>query len=132
IRAAVLFRNARVQWLEPVLRGDIDQLAGVVDGHANIGGAIREPETEGMLVLKGVHFRPEITGVPYQIQHAVIRVEDRGFEMDEIRVYDEAGNRGLLSGSVNHEAFRNFNLRLRFESDKIKALKLAAYQNENF
>src|SRR5690606_25009913 len=58
--------------------------------------------------------------------------EDRGSEMDEIRVYDEAGNRGLRSGSVNHEAFRTFNLRLRFESDKIKARKLAAYQNENF
>src|SRR5690606_24175772 len=64
IQAAVLFQNARVQWLEPILAGYINNLAGVVDGQVSIGGTFSEPETDGMLVLKEVHFRPEITGVP--------------------------------------------------------------------
>lgn len=132
IEAAVVFRDARVRWLKPFLDGYIGDLSGVVDGQVHIRGSFSKPETRGMLVLKALQFRPEITGVPYQIQHAVVRVEDGAFEMDELRIYDEAGNRGLLSGVVEHQGFRNFHLRLRFESDKIKALKLNAYQNENF
>lgn len=132
IDATINFNHAEVKWATPFLAGYVHQLTGEVNGEISIKGNAFNPVTTGSLTLSKVGFVPDITGVHYTIEDAVINVTDSKFDFGAIHVKDDDNNEGILAGSILHTRLSNFNFRLNMRSDNIKVIDLKDYQNANF
>lgn len=132
LSGSLQFTNADARWLSPFLYGYAHHISGKINGNVNFGGSIDQPDVSGKLNIADLGFIPDVTGVHYQIKEGAIQVSGKSFDLGEMRVYDDFGNTGLLTGYITHNQLSDLNFRLRLNSDHIQVLNLNKYENESF
>ncbi len=132
IHASVLFDKARAAWISPLLAGYVSQISGGIDGMVTLKGSTAKPKLSGLITLRDVGFRPDIIGAHYTIPQGVVNVEPGKFDLGQMKIRDDKGQEGILSGTVQHADLSAFQLRVNLTSDQIEVLNLREYENINF
>jgi len=104
----IQFANA---FMDPNVLSDIK---GLLYGTLKVKGSIDEPKLNGSIKLVAASAHVDITGAHYGID-GEIKVDEDGFYIDGIPIYDEDGNAGSVIGSVYHDNFKDFNFDLQFD-----------------
>lgn len=104
----IQFANA---FMDPDVLSDIK---GLLYGTLKVNGSIDEPKLNGAIKLVAASAHVDITGAHYGIDGEII-VDEDGFYINGIPIYDEDGNAGSIVGSVYHDNFKDFNFDLQFD-----------------
>lgn len=92
----------------------VSEIRGFIVGQLNLTGTPTKPILEGEAAIRSGSALIDILGVHIGVD-GPIEVDEYGFYINGIPVFDEDGNSGLLIGSVFHDNFENFNFDLQFD-----------------
>ncbi|XOV67642.1 MAG: translocation/assembly module TamB domain-containing protein [Fluviicola sp.] len=92
----------------------VSEIRGYLDGKLNLSGTPALPILDGEIALRSGSAYIDLLGVHFGVD-GPIEVDEYGFYINGIPVFDQDGNSGLLIGSVFHDNFTNFNFDLQFD-----------------
>lgn len=109
------FDNTNLQFTNAFMDPDVmSEIRGFLQGKIDLTGSINEPILEGGVNLAAGSAYLDILGVHVGVD-GEIEVDEYGFYINGIPVFDEDGKAGLLVGAVFHENFKDFNFDLQFD-----------------
>ncbi len=117
----LVFDNTDIQFtnafMDPQVVSDID---GRLDGRLSVKGTPDSPILKGNIDLMDGSAKIGILGVKFTT-NGKIKVDQYGFYMNNIPIYDEDGNAGSMVGSIYHNNFLdwNFDLSFNLEDDAV-------------
>ncbi|NRA12565.1 MAG: translocation/assembly module TamB domain-containing protein, partial [Crocinitomicaceae bacterium] len=97
----------------------VSEIRGLLDGKIKLTGSLKTPLLEGSVELLGGSAYLDILGIHLGIE-GPIHIDEYGFYMNGIPVFDEDGNSGSLVGAVFHDNFYDFNFDLQFDLESEK------------
>lgn len=92
----------------------VSEIRGYLYGELHLTGAPELPLLSGDVSLRSGSAYVDLLGVHFGVD-GPIEVDEYGFYINGIPVFDQDGNSGLLVGSVFHDNFTNFNFDLQFD-----------------
>ncbi|MCR9174126.1 MAG: translocation/assembly module TamB [bacterium] len=92
----------------------VSEIRGYLDGNLHLSGNTSLPILAGDIALRSGSAYIDLLGVHFGLDGPV-EVDEYGFYINGIPVFDQDGNTGLLVGSVFHDNFSNFNFDLQFD-----------------
>jgi hypothetical protein len=126
------FNNAKVSWLNPVLKGYVNKLGGRLSGNVQIQGNLQKLYTDGYLDLLDVGVRPEVLGERYVIPNGRITFDKDKILLGSLLVNDMQQNRATLTGTITHKNLTQFEFDAALESKKLKVLNLSVHEGERY
>ncbi len=108
----------------PLLGSVLSDIRGNATGRANIAGALTKPEIDGRLYLNNAGMRVPYLNVDYAFEkNAIVDITEHQFSLRKIEVTDtKYKTKGILDGSIRHEALGDWQLDLHLSSNNILAL----------
>ncbi|HLO72621.1 MAG TPA: translocation/assembly module TamB domain-containing protein [Flavobacterium sp.] len=108
----------------PLLGSVLSDVRGNATGRANIAGALTKPEIDGRLYLNDAGMRVPYLNVDYAFEkNAIVDITEHQFSLRKIEVTDtKYKTKGILDGSIRHEALGDWQLDLHLSSNNILAL----------
>lgn len=114
----LIFDYTDIQFANAFLDPDVmSEVRGILIGSLQLGGTVEHPELSGSVNLAGGSTYIDLLGVHFGID-GPIEVDEYGFYMNNIPVFDEEGNAGYLIGSIYHDNFKDFNFDLQFDLER--------------
>lgn len=111
----LFFNYTDIQFVNAFMDPDVlSDIKGLLYGTLKVKGSIDEPKLNGAIKLVAASAHVDITGAHYGID-GDIKVDEDGFYIDGIPIFDEDGNAGSIIGSVYHDNFKDFNFDLLFD-----------------
>ena len=92
----------------------VSEIRGYLDGQLHLTGTPELPMLAGDIALRSGSAYIDLLGVHFGVDGPIV-VDEYGFYINGIPVFDQDGNSGLLVGSVFHDNFSNFNFDLQFD-----------------
>ncbi|MEI8279758.1 MAG: translocation/assembly module TamB domain-containing protein [Bacteroidota bacterium] len=132
IDGAIHFENAPISWITPLVAGYVSHLSGVLNGTINLSGPASLPIFNGNVSLRYAGVHVDYMGTNYTIPSASINFNRQNIEIGNMAIYDVKKNRGMLTGNITHNGFRDFALNLELISPKLEVINLKDYENKNF
>ncbi len=112
------FDYTDIQFVNAFLDPDIlSDIRGILVGGIQVCGTIDKPTLSGIAELESGSAYVDLLGVHFGVD-GPIEIDNYGFYMNNIPVFDEEGNAGYLIGSVYHDDFTNFNFDLQFDLER--------------
>lgn len=102
---------------------------GLASGHLRLEGPFRTPELSGVLQGREGGFEVDYLNTSYSFSHEVELGKDF-FRFQELPLFDSQGNRGLASGTITHQNFKNFHVDLVIRPENMLVLNTSASGNE--
>lgn len=103
----------------PFLRSVFSEMGGGISGTLAVKGPAGELSPSSDLRLEDALVRVAITGVSYTLVGPLL-IDGSGCHLDGIQVRDDAGGSGSISGGINFEHLRDFNLATRLTFNNLK------------
>lgn len=114
----LFFEYMDIQFTNAFIDPDVmSEIRGILDGTIELTGTLEEPVVDGSVNLLGGSVYIDLLGVHFGVD-GPIEVDEYGFYMNDIPVFDEEGNAGSLIGSVYHDNFSDFNFDLQFDLER--------------
>lgn len=111
----LFFNYTDIQFVNAFMNPEVlSDIKGLLYGTLKVKGSIEEPKLNGKIKLVAASAHVDITGAHYGID-GEIEVDEDGFYINSIPIYDEDGNAGSVVGSVYHDNFKDFNFDLQFD-----------------
>jgi hypothetical protein len=107
--------------LEIFLKSIFPDIRGLASGRATIVGNVKDPQVDGRLYLKGAGLKVGYLNTDYNFEEdAAVDLNQENFWFRNIKVTDtKYGTSGILKGNVTHKFFKNWELDLDIESDRL-------------
>jgi hypothetical protein len=108
----------------PLLGNVLSDVRGSATGRATIAGALTKPEIDGRLYLNDAGMRVPYLNVDYAFEkNAILDITEHQFSFRKIEVTDtKYKTKGVLDGTIRHEALADWQLDLHLNSNNILAL----------
>ena len=118
------FQNFNIKPIGGFLTGILDNVRGFASGRANIVGPYDKPEIDGVLYLANAGMKLSYLNVDYDFEkNSIIDLTEEKFIFRNIDIVDvNEKTRGILSGTISHEKFANWEMDLKIASDKLLVL----------
>ena len=132
IHADAELNKLKIGYAEPFLNSVFSEMNGYINGKLIIDGTtdkIAVRSEDGYLEDAGLTIL--YTGVPY-IANGPFHIDETGVYFDNIEIKDRYDGRGLVSGSINFDHFKDINFDTKIAVNKIEAINLNEKQGENF
>ncbi len=111
----LFFDQTDIQFTNAFLDPDVvSEIKGLLMGTLKVTGTPDKPILDGVVSLLAGSAKIGILGTHFGME-GPIEVDDYGFYINGIPVFDEEGNAGKLIGSVYHDNFSDFNFDLNFD-----------------
>ena len=127
----IVTQNLQLSVLSPFLSSFSSGLKGLASGQVHMGGTFNAPVFEGKIKLQRTELRIDYLNVTYTLSNEITFTED-AISFQDIEIYDRFTNRGVVSGALKHDHFRDMYLDLRLKPDNLLALNLGRYDNDIF
>ena len=118
------FQNFNIQPIGGFLKGIVDNVRGFASGRANIVGPLEDPEIDGVLYLNNAGLKVPYLNVDYNFdKNSIIDLTEEQFIFRNIDVEDvNEKTRGVLSGTIKHKKFEDWELNLKIASKRLLVL----------
>lgn len=119
------FQNFNIKPIGGFLKGILDNVRGFVKGQAHIVGSIDNPEVDGVLYLSNAGMRVPYLNVDYDFdKDSKIDLTQEKFIFRNIDIVDTTADktRGILSGTISHDKFADWEMDLKIASDRLLVL----------
>jgi hypothetical protein len=118
------FDNFNIKPVGGFLTGILDNVRGFASGRANIVGAFDNPEVDGILYLNDAGLRVPYLNVDYDFdKNSIIDLTEEKFIFRNIDIQDvNEKTKGILSGTISHEKFANWEMDLKIASNNLLVL----------
>jgi hypothetical protein len=119
-----VFENFNIKPIGGFLTGILDNVRGMASGKTNIVGSIDNPDVDGVLYLNNAGLRVPYLNVDYDFdKNSKIDLTQEKFIFRDIDIIDvNEKTKGILSGTISHEKFGNWEMDLKIASDKLLVL----------
>lgn len=129
IEMVAIFNKFRLQILNSFTTDIASNINGIASGKIDISGTIAEPKLKGKLNLQKTSFTIDYLNTSYTLSHEII-IENNWIGFDNVRIFDQKGNKAIATGTIFHKNFSNFNLDIDINAEKFQCLNTNEYQNE--
>ncbi len=92
----------------------VSNIKGHLKGKVKVTGSPSHPELDGVIDLKKGSAKVEMLGTNFTLD-GPIEIDESGFYINSIPLYDEEGNAGSVVGAVLHDNFSDFNFDLQID-----------------
>lgn len=119
------FQNFNIKPVGGFLKGILDNVRGFASGRANIVGPYDDPEVDGILYLSDAGLRVPYLNVDYDFEkNSIIDLTEEKFIFRNIEISDTTPEKtkGVLSGTISHDKFANWEMDLKIASDRLLVL----------
>ena len=96
---------------------DVLGIHGFASSMVSLTGTLEEPQMEGDLLLREAELFVPFLKTKYKFSDKV-HIDPEMFAFDNIQIFDEDGNRGVLTGQVLHKNFNDWQYDVMVEMDK--------------
>ncbi len=94
----------------------VSNIKGQLKGKVKVTGTPDHPELKGVVNLKKGSAKIEMLGTSFALD-GPIEIDESGFYINSLPIFDEEGNAGSVVGAVFHENFTNFNFDLQIDAE---------------
>ena len=118
------FQNFNIKPIGGFLKGILDNVRGFASGRAHIVGPFENPEVDGILYLADAGMKISYLNVDYNFnKNSIIDLTEEKFIFRDIEIEDvKEATKGVLSGTISHEKFANWEMDLKIESERLMVL----------
>ncbi len=117
---------------EPLLSGVLSDINGYLSGEVTVRGPLKAPEIHGNnVVLDNAGLTVDYLKTHYTLT-APVNITPELISIHEAEIFDGAGGKGVLSGSLKHQAFKNLNYNINITSDNLLCMNTTIKDNELF
>ncbi len=129
LRAA--FVGAQLNIAEPFAEGLFSDITGTITGNIYITGPLRAPVLIGSGGFDHAGLRIDYLNTFYRVA-GKWQFDSASIHLQNLRLTDSKGNKGMLTGSINHRHFRNFEFDLHGNFEDLMVLNTTAKDNDLF
>ncbi|MGM0582314.1 MAG: translocation/assembly module TamB domain-containing protein [Bacteroidota bacterium] len=122
-------RKTNLVIVEPFINTIFSDMKGEVDGEFQISGNLKRPVVNGIGKITNGGIRVNYLNTYYDYT-GNINFNQEKVTFENIRLIDEQGNNGFLSGDLLHDGFTDLRLDLRGQMNEFKVLNTSAKDNE--
>ena len=118
------FQNFNIKPIGGFLTGILDNVRGFASGRANIVGPYDNPEVDGVLYLNNAGLKVPYLNVDYNFdKNSIVDLTEEKFIFRNIEIEDiNEKTKGILSGTILHDKFADWEMDLKITSDKLLVL----------
>ena len=118
--------------LQPFVAGILTFGRGYLSGNINVKGSIDNPLLDGNISLESVkNMKVDYLNTLYRIS-GNIKIEPDRIAFEQINVFDNPGNSGVLWGNIFHKNFKNLKYDFDLNINKLSCLNTTAAQNSSY
>ena len=130
--AGASFDNFDVGYAQPFLKNIFSEMHGSLSGDIALSGPldmlrISSRDTR----LDDVTLKVGYTGVPY-VASGPFHINEKGVYFDNIGIKDRFNGRGVVTGSIDYDHFKDISFDTHIRADEIEAVNLREKENEYF
>ncbi|MFD1079696.1 translocation/assembly module TamB domain-containing protein, partial [Longispora fulva] len=110
----------------------IRNVDGYFTGNIDVTGTTAEPVYEGQLQFKQAQFTVATLNAPFTLPDETLRLDNKGFYLDDFEIKDMNGNSLFIDGSLLTENITNPEFDLSFRTENFTALNSTEEDNDLF
>lgn len=119
-------------YFEPFLEGIISRSSGSVTGDLKLFGTLDKLALVGSdCKFNNLGFVLDYTNVPYKL-NGIFDLNEKGIFFDNLPIYDNFNNKGVVNGNLSYDYFRDLALNLNIDFTNLHALNTTEKENEYF
>ena len=107
IKLAAQARKLSMDALNPLLKLFASGISGTASGNVVLTGHAGNIELNGAIMAENANMKIDYLQTKYKLNDSV-HFDKEGIQFRNVRLTDEKGNAGILSGTVFHKSFKNF------------------------
>ena len=128
---AINANELSVNPLNQFLRMFASDISGKTSGKVNLLINPGDISLTGALMAENTSIKIDYLQTQYKINDS-IHFDKKGINFNNVRIFDERGNQGLLNGILSHENFKNITPNLTININDCMVLNTRAKDNEYF
>ena len=112
----------------------MSKISSKVSGELNLWGALDNIQHNGILYLNESRFTIPYLNIEYLLSdNSQITLYNQNFELNNISLGTvDLESKTILNGKIFHKDYKNWNLDLAFQSDKLYIINREFSENQNF
>ena len=120
----VQLRKLNLEAFSPLGGDVISKIRGLASGRASVTGDYRNPDVDGELLLRNAGLAIPYLNTNYDFNGtARVSLSDQDFRFNSVALNDTKYNtKGTLSGTISHQYFRDWELDLAIDTDRLLVL----------
>ena len=130
--AKATFDTLQADFLEPFLSGFSNKLSGTASGELTFQASPDSTYLDGTVHVLDAQMGIASLGTLYRVKDQDIRFNYDGLFFDNMLISDKDNNTAVLTGSIRHKMFKNMQMDLRINTDRILALNTQQTTNSVF
>lgn len=126
------FDSLNTGFLSPFLAGFSDHITGKASGNLEFYATPDSSYFDGSVHVDDVNMGIQSLGMNYTVQDQEILFNSKGIFFDRMLIRDPDGNTAYMSGSVKHKMFKDMNIDLYINTDRVMVLNTPKEVNSVF
>lgn len=131
-RIDLALNQLRLQAVEKLSAGEIENAEGYISGKFNVNGTTSEPKYKGTLDFTDVIFNVKKLNAQFKIDNQNIALDNTGLYLDKFRVQDEKNNTFEVDGEIKTTVFTNPDFDLAIKAENFSVLNSTRKDNDLF
>lgn len=129
----ILTSRLPVEALNPLLSFFASGITGTVTGRVNLSGQLNALVMKGAMMAENTSMKINYLQTKYRINDSIY-FDKTGIRFRNLKVTDEKGNSGTLTGAIHHKSFRDYtaDLTVNMEKNPVLVLNTQAKDNQLF
>lgn len=122
--ASLELNKFKISSFSPLGKNVLSKLRGFASGDATFSGRLQNPDIAGEIVLEESGLALPYLNVDFDFEgKSVVKLHDHVFDFQSFQVVDNVANtRGVISGTIEHEAFKKWYLDLELNTNNLLVL----------
>ncbi len=122
-------RNFPVNIFDYIVGDGISETIGSGDVNGRISGTIDDIKVFATAYLKDAGVKIDYLGTSFFMDRQLVEISENYVNFNGVQITDIEGNRGRMSGGMNHDFFSDFNMDLQVEADKAVIINTTKSEN---
>lgn len=132
IRADAEVKNFHLDFFEPFIKANCQNIKGFASAELHIGGTTKTPLLSGVMHTNVENIHINYLGTDYHF-NGDVRVEPNSFDFSEVNIYDANHNLAdIVDGKIFHTNFKKFQLDFDLELNKFLCLNTTEEDNQPY
>jgi len=130
----IIIDDFDISFIEKIGSNTISNISSIVSGEINLWGQTNNIQHNGKLYLNQSKFKVPYLNIEYFLsENSAIDLYNQNFEFNNVNIQTESNNLPTsLVGKITHKDYKNWNLDLDFQSERLYILNKEYNESEGF